>query len=168
MNWILFVVLALKIKTQQKALLAGFIGTVYSFSKNCCWVAAEWISVCEYDQHLENISLLHVKKKKFHLFDTKGGNADKLPQVMSRESVSIEIEQLDATLASISITRPNLWHNCWYSSCFVGNVGTKFRQGKNNVWNENLISGAQFGFLNCPSWVWQCYRSVMINLLVFF
>lgn len=135
MNWILFVVLALKIKTQQKALLAGFIGTVYSFSKNLLSGSrvniSMWIRPTFKHQNVYTswriLAYCTFKKKKFHLFDTKGGNADKLPQVMSRESVSKEIQQLEATLASISITRPNLWHNCWYSSCFVGNVGTKFR-----------------------------------------
>ena len=40
--------------------------------------------------------------------------------------------QLEATLATTSITQPILWLNCG----FLGNVGVRFWIGRSNVWNK--------------------------------
>ncbi len=68
------------------------------------------------------------------------------------------------TSEATSITHLNLWLNCQQWSCIVGNVGTTFWQGgqrRRYLW-FCCIHFYPF-FLNCPSWVWQHYKSAMLN-----
>ncbi len=62
---------------------------------------------------------------------------------------------LEATLAATSITHLSVHPNCWRSCCIVGNVGSRFWQGRRMCGTKKLRWFWSFSF-NCPSWVWQC------------
>ncbi len=73
------------------------------------------------------------------------------------------------TLAATTITHPNLQLYCQRSICIVGNVGGRFWQGgrmcglkkRRHLWF--CCIDFDFFVFNCPSGVWQCYRSARLN-----
>ncbi len=72
------------------------------------------------------------------------------------------------TLAATSITHHNLTHNCF--SCIVGNVSARFLWGMRMCGIKKttflvLLHWSWTFFKTCPSWVWRCFRSAVINLI---
>ncbi len=120
----------------------------------------------------------------------KKAKSDKLPQMMSREATfltsSLKLKkkkicwcgvrkkwvvapQLEAASATASITHLNLQLSRWWSSCIVGNGGTRCCQGRRICGTKKIASLVllyqffSFFLFNCPLWVWQSYKTAMLN-----
>lgn len=83
--------------------------------------------------------------------------------------------RLEAILAT-SITHPNLWQNCWWLSCIVGNVGGRFGQGRRTsgikkrwyLWFCWIDFDSFFFFFFKLSIMSHCSRSEMLNWVLFY
>lgn len=69
------------------------------------------------------------------------------------------------TSAGKTLATTSTSHLTWQSGCIMGNVDKE-----ENEWNRKReycwFNSINLGFLKCPSWVWQYYRSAVFHKLV--